>query len=113
VTERKLVPVEGKTDQTDHDLLIRLDQNVLNLTTSIAEKFGTLSQTITRRDRVVDDRYTDQENRVRAVEAVIERVTNTPERITSLERKVWSIPGAATVIALGALSVGIWNAFHS
>jgi hypothetical protein len=65
----------------------------------------------TKIDNVIDNNK-DQELRLRTVEGLYTLLNDLPDRVVKIEHRIWSIPSGATIIALVALGITIWNAFH-
>jgi hypothetical protein len=76
----------------------------------VTETKQSVSNMETKLDSVIA-RGDDHEIRIRVVEKLTEVLRNLPERVTSLERKVWALPSAAIIIAVITLAVAIINAF--
>jgi len=86
--------MEGKPvgEQSDHDLLIRLDQRFDGLEKSIGDKFDALNRTLVEREQDADIRHADHESRLR-----------------TLEKRIWSIPALPTVISTAAFGLAVYD----
>lgn len=76
-----------------YELLVRIDKTV----SALVAQNDTQSQVLQ-----------DHESRIRAIEAeedLSRRLAAIESHVTELQRKVWAIPSAATVIALAALII--------
>lgn len=78
--------------QSDHDVLIRLEERLENLDKRMGDRFDSLEKKLSERDGLMDDRHSDHEKRLRAI-----------------ERRLWALPSVATVIALIGIVISLWD----
>jgi hypothetical protein len=83
------------SEQSDHDLLIRVEEGLAALKEAMEQRFDQLTSSLADRDRTVDDRHSDHESRIR-----------------SLERRVWALPSLATVFGALGLVVSAYSLFN-
>jgi hypothetical protein len=79
------------TTEQMYQLLVKIDQRLIAMSTSFEN---------------LDERVADHEARIRAIESeenLVRRVVMIEGKLEELQKRVWAIPGAATLIALAAL----------
>ena len=83
------------TTQQMYDLLVKIDQRLIAMSTNMD---------------TLDERVADHEARIRSIEGeenLVRRVIVIEDRIDEIRKRLWAIPGAATLIALAALVLTI------